>query len=163
MTTTSIVIFVGYQGLKDMAKVKRVSGNAKEYIRELKHKITKDKVRVGFLERKTYPGGATVPMVAAIHEYGGGRVPPRPFFRPMIKDKKDEWKDLSARLMKAHMNTETVLGILGEHISGELRQSILSVPGPPLARSTVKKKGFDKLLVNTGLMLESIDWEIHKK
>ena len=108
-------------------------------------------VRVGFLEGATYPDGKSVPMVAAIQEWGGrierepseqtiyrqtnatgtgflrkGRfvrksksnfasthyvgayvitIPPRPFFRTMIKEKSPAWGEEIGKLLALGAST----------------------------------------------------------
>ena len=61
-------------------------------------------VRVGFLEGATYPDGTSVPMVAAIQEFGAPRakIPPRPYFRTMVATKKAEWPDAMSSLLRAN-------------------------------------------------------------
>ena len=50
-------------------------------------------LRVGFLEGATYPDGTSIPMVAAVNEFGAPSrgIPPRPFFRTMVADKSSTW------------------------------------------------------------------------
>lgn len=122
-------------------------------------------VRIGFLENATYPDGKKVAMIAAIQEFGAPAVniPPRPFFRNMIAEKSQEWPDGLAKNLKANAyNLDKSLGQVGEAISGQLRESIINTNSPPLAPATVKAKGFDKPLVDTGHMLNSIDYEVVK-
>jgi hypothetical protein len=122
------------------------------------------KVRVGFLENATYPDtGEPVAMVAAIQEFGAPskNIPPRPFFRHMIAAKSGEWPQGVAAALKASDNdAEVALGIVGEGIAGQLRQSIIDTNSPPLKPATIKRKGFDKPLVDTGHMLASVDKEV---
>lgn len=96
-------------------------------------------VRVGFLEGKTYPNGTSVAMVAAIQEYGAPAVgiPPRPFFRAMIKLRKAGWGPTAAALLKANdYDVDKTLTQMGMGISGELRDSIIATNGPPLSEVT---------------------------
>ena len=41
-------------------------------------------VEIGFAENATYPDGTSVALVAALNEFGTGKIPPRPFFRNMV-------------------------------------------------------------------------------
>ena len=120
-------------------------------------------LRVGFLENATYPDGKQVAMIAAIQEFGAPSVgiPPRPFFRNMIAAKSREWGPALAGLLKANsLDAPKALEQLGAGIGGQLRQSIRDTNSPPLAVSTVARKGFSKPLVQTGHMLNSIDHEV---
>lgn len=131
--------------------------------------------RVGFLEGATYPDGTSVAMVAAINEFGAPSrgQPPRPFFRRMIAEKKGEWGPaLGIQLKKTNYNQNAALEIVGMGIEGQLRQSIVDLTDPPLAKTTIEAKsrgGVGKLhgtmgpakpLIDTGYMLSRVDHEV---
>lgn len=121
------------------------------------------KVRIGFLENATYPDGTQVAMVAAIQDYGApaAGIPPRPFFRNMVAAKSPEWPAAISDLLVQHdYDAKVVLTLMGEAIAGQLRQSIVDTNEPELAESTKRRKGFDKPLVDTGHMLDSVDFEV---
>ncbi|WP_320705380.1 hypothetical protein [Enterobacter cloacae] len=120
-------------------------------------------LRVGFLEGATYPGGQSVPMVAAANEYGDPAMnrPPRPFFRNMIAEKSPEWPQDIAKIAEATgYDAETMLGLMGEHIKGQLQGSIRDLMEPALSPVTIAKKGFSKPLIETSHMLNSVDYDI---
>lgn len=120
-------------------------------------------VKVGFLEGATYPNGTSVALIAAINEYGAPSrgQPARPFFRNVIREHKGEWPRAIAALMRQHNNdAATVFALVGEGIAGQLRQSINDLMEPPLAQSTIARKGFDKPLIDTSNMINSVDSEI---
>lgn len=120
-------------------------------------------VKVGFLAGATYPNGTPVAMIAAIQNWGAPRagIPPRPFFSNMIAAKSPEWGPATGALLVANdYDAAKTLAQVGEAVSGQLRQSIIDTNAPPLAASTVARKGFDKPLVDTGVMLNSIDYEV---
>jgi hypothetical protein len=123
-------------------------------------------VRIGFLENSTYPDGTSVPMIAAINEFGAPSrgQPPRPFFRRMIASKSGEWPAaIGKNLIATNYDVETTLKRMGAGIAGQLRQSIIDLVAPPLAPSTIKRKGFDKPLIDQGIMLSSVDYEVETK
>ena len=120
-------------------------------------------LKVGFLGNATYPDGKPVAMIAAINEYGAPSrgQPPRPFFRRMINAKQGEWPAAIAGVLQAQGNdVEKALDIAGAAIAGQLRQSIVDLVDPPLAPSTIARKGFDKPLIDTSHMLKSVDHEV---
>ena len=120
-------------------------------------------LRVGFLEGATYPDGTSVAMVAAIQNFGAPAkgIPPRPFFSNMIAAKSPGWADALGNLLRNNgMDARKALQMAGEGIAGQLRQSIVDTNAPPLAASTVARKGFDTPLVDTGHMLASVDYEV---
>lgn len=120
-------------------------------------------VKVGFLEKATYPDGTRVALVAAIQDFGAPSVgiPPRPFFRNMVADKKDEWPAaVEGLLKKTDYDVDQTLALMGEGIAGQLRQSIVDTNDPPLKPATIARKGSAKPLVDTGNMLNSVDYEV---
>jgi hypothetical protein len=133
-------------------------------MRDLADKIARPAtLRVGFLENATYPDGTPVAMIAAINEYGAPSrgQPPRPFFRQMIQAKQGEWPKAIAGVLKSMgYDAKKTLDITGAAIAGQLRQSITDLWSPPLAPSTIKRKGFDKPLIETSHMLKSVDYEV---
>lgn len=120
-------------------------------------------LRVGFLERATYPDGKSVAMVAAIQDFGapGAGIPPRPFFRNMVAENKGEWpRQLGNLLVQEDFDAEKALGLMGQGIKGQLQQAIADFVGVPLKPATVKRKGNDKQLVDTGNLLNNVDYDV---
>lgn len=120
-------------------------------------------VRVGFLEDATYPDGTPVALVAAIQEFGAPSrgIPPRPFFRGMIAAKSREWAPAMAWLLKMNkLNIHLTLEQTGIAVKGQLQEAITKFVGAPLAPSTIARKGHSKQLVDTGHMLNSVDYEV---
>lgn len=123
--------------------VKALSGGDKlaSALKKMSDKVTKKAtVRVGFLEGGKYPDGTSLPMVAAIQEYGAPRagIPPRPFFRTMINDKKGEWGTALGRcLVAADYDSAQALDLMGEGIGGQLQESITKLDSPKLSEVTL--------------------------
>lgn len=102
-----------------------------------------------------------VATVAAAQEFGTDTIPPRPYFRNMIAAKKASWGPAAAKLLKENdYDIDLTLNQVGLGVKGQLQQSILDTNAPPLADSTIKAKGFDKPLIDTGHMINSVDYEI---
>ena len=120
-------------------------------------------LRVGWFERATYPDGKQVALIAAIQEFGAPSrgIPPRPFFRNMIAAKSGEWPDAIAGLLRENgMNAVAALNVAGQRIAGHLQESITNTNSPPLAASTIARKGFSKPLIDTGRMRSSVAHEV---
>lgn len=120
-------------------------------------------LRVGFLHGATYPDGTSVAMVAAIQNWGApaAGIPPRPFFSNMVKDQSRGWgKDVSTALKFSNYDISTALALVGEHIRGQLQQAINDFNGTPLKEETIKRKGFDKQLIDSSHMVNSADYEV---
>jgi hypothetical protein len=124
------------------------------------------KLKVGFLKGGTYPDGTSVPAVAAWNEFGvaAHNQPPRPFFRIMIAAQAPKWGPMTAALLKANDNdVDLTLDIMGQEIQGRIKESINALMEPALAASTIAKKGFDKPLIETALMVNSVSFEVVKE
>ena len=138
----------------------------KAYLRKLSKKVNKAKsVQVGFLKGATYPDGTPVPLVAALNEFGvpAHNQPPRPFFRTMIAEKSPKWgKSLGKALKQSDYDAQQALALMGEGISGQLQASIQEFTSPGLAESTKQAKGFDKPLIDTGHMIQSVHYVVKK-
>lgn len=143
-----------------------VSGGDKlqAYLEELAGSLSKgDELAVGFLAGSTYPDGASVPYVAAIQEFGSPaeNIHPRPYFRNMIAENAPAWGDDVAKVLKAtNYDGNQTLSLMGERIKGQLQDSIRNTNDPRNAESTIAKKGFDNPLIDTGHMLNSVDYEV---
>lgn len=150
-------------------------------LKEIAAKINRPAtLKVGFLEKATYPDGQHVAEVAYYNEYGrtvtvtrehptkgelGGTYYqlPRPFFRNMIAAKAGSWPAaIGANLSKTNYDVTKTLNLAGEGIKGQLQQSIRDTNSPPLAPATIARKGFSKPLVDTGHMLNSVDFEVNE-
>jgi hypothetical protein len=146
-----------------MARV-RGGESARAFLQSIADKVKRPAtLRVGFLEGATYPNGTPVAMIAAVQEFGAPSrgIPPRPFFRRMIAAKEGEWGPAIAALMIEHgYDMPKVMDLAGQGIEGQLRESISSLTDPPLAESTIKQKGHDKPLVESGHLLNSVDHDV---
>lgn len=119
-------------------------------------------LKVGFLEGSTYDGVIPVPMVAATNEFGNpaNNQPPRPFFRNAISNHEAEWQEAAARFIENGDETRDVLSLLGEVIVDDIKESIRTLDAPPLSPVTIARKGFDKPLIDTSNMLNSVSYEV---
>lgn len=121
-------------------------------------------VDIGFMEGATYPDGTSVPEVAFLNEFGRPlhNQPPRPYFRRMIAKEKGTWGDKLARIVQQTHDTKKALGWMGEDIASALRESINELREPPLSPVTIARKGFDKPLIDTSHMINSVTYRVHE-
>ena len=125
-----------------------------------KYKDMNASVRVGVLENATYPDGTPVAMVAFWNEYGTRTSPVRAFFRTTVSENKKNWVLSVQNLMKMHNDPKQVMGLIGVHMQEQIVQSINTWSDPPNSAYTIAKKGFDKPLVERGIMMRSIKSEV---
>lgn len=143
-----------------------IAGGAKleAALRKISEKVDRGTtLRVGFLEGATYPDGTSVPMVAVTQNFGAPSrgIPPRPFFTNMVTGKSPGWGPKLGRILaKNGYDADAAMHLMGEGIKGQLQQSITDTNEPPLAESTIAAKGFEKPLIDTGNMFNSVDYEV---
>nr|DAQ61395.1 MAG TPA: virion morphogenesis protein [Caudoviricetes sp.] len=119
------------------------------------------KVRVGIFESAKYEDGTPVAAVAFWNEYGTANIPPRPFFRNTVAAHKDEWPHQAAAILQANGgDMRQTLALLGEGVKGQIVETIQNFKQPANAPATVRKKGFDKPLIDRGTLWRSIGSEI---
>lgn len=145
------------------AVVMRGGGKFKSALREAAKKAAGGKVKVGIVEQATYENGRSIAQVAYWNEYGTATIPPRPFFRQTIAEHKDEWPEKAAAVMRRNGGDATqTLELMGESVKGQLVETIQNFREPPNAESTVRKKGFNKPLIDTGTLWRSIGYEVEE-
>lgn len=164
---------------------------AVKFLTKIAHKLGgKQFVRVGFLDNAKYPAGDTsrffkglakftghaalanqppkptvglpVAQVAFWNEFGTSTIPARSFFRNMIQAKSPKWGEQMAKVLKAsEYDTTLTMQRMGEGIKGQLVESIVKWPADN-ADLTVAIKGFNKGLIDTGVMQRAVDYEVTK-
>lgn len=88
-------------------------------------------------------------------------IPPRPFFRNMVKKHKGEWaKEAAKRFKSAKWDVSVVMQQMGALLASQLQASIYSNTPPPNAPSTVRRKGHSQTLIDTGYMASRVDWDV---
>ena len=120
-------------------------------------------LEVGFFSTAKYSTGEYVAQVAYWNEYGTTLSPPRPFFRNAIKDKSKEWLELFRETQFKTKDMFKSLSIVGTIAKDDIFTSITDLSSPPNAPYTIKKKGSSNPLIDTGLMRNSVSYEITQK
>lgn len=134
---------------------------------ELARKIAEGprELKVGFLKGGTYEDGTSLPMVAATNEFGvpARGQPARPFFRSMIAAQSPKWGKMASVLLKRNgLDIDAMLDTMGQEIVGRVQESINNLMDPPLAKSTIERKGFDKPLIDTSFMVKHVAYIVNK-
>lgn len=130
--------------------------------------------KVGWFETARYPDGTSVAYVATIQEFGSGKIPPRPFMRPAIRDHGKEWIDGLANgaraVVKGDATAENVLEAVALVAAGNVAEKIAAVTTPKLADATIANrqrrsasgKASTKPLVDTGQMIGSVTGKVER-
>ena len=117
------------------------------------------RLQVGYPEGATYPDGTPLGLVAAVNNYGAPArgIPPRPFFTDTIAAGESRWPDEIAAIAKAaDYDPRLTLARFGENVANQIRAAIQGWTDPPNAATTEARKGFNKPLIDTHLMFDSV-------
>jgi len=124
--------------------------------------------QIGFPSGINYEDGTSVAYVAAIQEFGAPAVniPARPFIQPTVKEKQETWtKIIESQLPKVALGKMTafdVLDLVGISAAADIQTKISSIYSPPNSPATLARKNGTKPLVDTGLMLASVQNGVNK-
>lgn len=137
--------------------------------RELQQ-LEKHNVQAGILSDKgsdAVEGGHTLAEIASFNEFGTDDIPERPAHRTAFEQSKAGFQRRLAGIvgLVAQGKISYVTGFerLGAWYVGELKQSVINWSDPPNADSTVRQKGANNPLIDTGRTVNSIDFEIVKQ
>ena len=114
----------------------------KEVIKRL-GELEKVEARAGWFESARYDDGTPVAKVALWQEYGVPErgIPPRPFLRPTIDARTDEWTEDAAQVVKGvlagKINAEQGMTVIAQKAAADIRQTISRVDSPPLSPITL--------------------------
>lgn len=127
-----------------------------------------DGVNVGWFEDQTYEDGLPVAKVARWNEFGTkAGIPERPFMRRTMHKKQNEWieklKTLVQKAIDEDKSIDSALKKFGEGVKGDIQETILEGGFVKNAPATVKKKGFNMPLVDTGVLISSIQARTDKE
>jgi len=131
-----------------MAQVKQSNPNwAKDFEQRL-DELDKFNAKVGWFESAKYPEGTPVAYVAAIQEYGSGPIPPRPFMRPTMDKKQNEWKQVAGhaakQILDGKMDAKQGMALLATTAEADIAETISKVSAPPLSPITLVARLFKK-------------------
>lgn len=144
----------------------------KKKLAEIAHQLGHgSSLSVGFLSDATYPAGAKKPGLkvaqnAFWQEFGTSNIPARPFFRNMIAEKSPTWgRALGMAAKNNGYNAKNALTAMGHGIKDQLVESILKTNEPPNSPATIRRKKHknNKPLIDTGVMIRSVDFVVEEK
>ena len=140
--------------VKDDKQFKKLLKDANKYTLE-----------VGYFADKRYEDGTYASQVAVSNEYGRpeNNVPPRPFMRKTASKHSNDWKDFVQVRVNGKAEWRDILQDLGVMVEEDISDMIARWATPPNAPSTIKRKGFNDPLVDTGnMMLDFLDIRIKR-
>ena len=158
--------------------VKVSGGDAfKKRLQEMQKSIEKSKsVDVGWDENAKYEDGKRIALVAYVQEFGNDEnrylntpngtpapIPPRPFFRGLVVDKKASWGgEIATKLQESNFDSNKALNEVGKMVGEQLKDKIIGFNSPRNSELTIELKGFDCPLVDSGEMADTIGHWVDK-
>lgn len=115
-----------------------------------------------------YEDGTSVVQVALYNEFGTEHIPSRPFIRSAVLGKEatiNAWRiEVIRRIMLGEISVRKALEILGFRLREMIRNNINANMPPPNAPSTAAHKVREgvapRALVETGLLLRSVEFRV---
>ncbi|MEG1626449.1 hypothetical protein [Pseudomonas sp.] len=128
-------------------------------------KLEQKELKVGVFNEH-YDDGQSVAQVAMWQEKGTSNIPSRPFMQRTFDN--DEVKKLIAASFKAvalrairGLSYESALQILGANLANHMKHILDTYPDRNTA-STAARKGFNKVLYDSGTLYNSIKFRVHR-
>jgi hypothetical protein len=124
-------------------------------------------VKVGVLSSAgSEKNGTHLADVATFNEFGTSRIPSRPFMRQTFDNNKNSIKTasdgLKSDVFKGEISVQGALKKLGVWYKGKIQKTIVDGEFIENAASTIKAKGSDRPLIDTGRLRQSINYQIVK-
>lgn len=140
----------------------QITGNfskAKELIEKLKSGSQKA-VYVGFPtefdEKVEGSDNFNLASLAAVLEFGNERIPSRPFLRQTLAENQNKYIELFVNSIGKGFSIEQVYEQIALIAQGDVQLNIAKGDWVANAKSTIKRKGSSKPLIDTGKMRQSV-------
>lgn len=126
--------------------------------------LDKANVDVGWFENAKYPNGESVAGVMAVHEFGNDKVVARPLLRQSavkVEAKLPGWVARRTQdILDGKMTADEMKNRMGETLVATVSETLKEGKFEPNKESTVKRKGFNTPLVDSGNLGQSITHRI---
>lgn len=144
----------------------RLTPEGQKFFKEIDELIAK-KVFVGFQAgRAAEEDGTDIATVAAWNELGTENIPSRPFLRMSVDENEDKINAMCAQQVKNLCNggsAESVLKEVGAFGVSLVQEKIGNGSFAPNAPATIKAKGSDHPLIDSGRMRQSVHYVVKGK
>lgn len=144
----------------------RLTPEGERFFKQIDELIDKE-VFIGFQSGEvTDDRGVDMAQIAMWNELGTSTSPSRPFLRMSVDENASDINTMCGKQLKTITEGGTAeqclkqVGVFGVSL---VQEKIVSGSYAPNAPSTIKKKGSDKPLIDTGRMRQSVKYVIRKK
>lgn len=139
----------------------------KDYENLLKN-LQKVEIKVGILADSKNKEGESIADYAIANEYGTDKIPARPFLSSTTDEESEKWQKLIDDGYDKMLGTQKFdmhqhLSKVGEVMTNDIKLKIANNVPPPNAPSTIKRKKSSRTLIDTGAMLQSVNYKIGTK
>lgn len=142
-----------------------VTAEGKKFEKMLKE-LGKLEVRIGIQQGETSDEGVDLVDIAMFNELGTVHIPSRPFLRDSVDAHTDQinafLRSMSTEILKGG-SAENVLKKIGVFQKGLIQEEITKGDFAPNSEATIKRKGSDTPLIDTGRMRQSVNYVIKEK
>lgn len=125
---------------------------------------------VGIFDQGQHPGtDITVAAVGYINEYGNkeNNVPKRSFIKYTVRKNREKYLDLivqiSEQIKKGRWTAEYGFNELGRVIEEDIKERIENIRTPKNKAGTIKHKGENNPLIDSGVVHDAIDHRVKRK
>lgn len=130
--------------------------------------VAKKRVKIGWLDDGSQHDDISMAELAAIHEHGteDGSIPAREPLRRTFEedDGREDTKRMTERLARQvvaeKVDVDQALGILGDWGANQVKRRIKMGLWPPLKPATVAAKGSSAPLIDTGALVNAVNWVV---
>ena len=144
----------------------RITPEGQRFLNEIE-KLKELQAFVGFQSGEvTDDRGVDIAQIAMFNELGTSRTPARPFLRMSVDENEDKIKTMCANQLRSLVSGGTAertlrqVGVFGVSL---VQEKIGSGSFAPNAPSTIRKKGSDKPLIDTGRMRQSVKYVVKRR
>lgn len=142
-----------------------MTADGKKFQKMLKE-LEKLEVRIGIQQGESNEDGVDFVDIAMFNELGTVHSPARPFLRDSVDSNANRinmfLKSMKKEIVKGG-SAEDILKKIGTFQKGLIQKEIVNGSFEPNSEDTIRKKGSDKPLIDTGRMRQSVNFVIQKK
>lgn len=129
--------------------------------------LNKSEVSVGAIKSVPEHTPEELQKIVRYNEFGTNKIPARSFLRGSVyRNSKHGWRYVSREAVKGVLSGQLTSGkaykLIGDRMVEDVHHQI-DIVSPHNAPSTIKKKGRDQPLVDTGGLYRSIDKEVRPR
>ena len=155
-----------------MAGHDRLTPEGERFFQELQ-KLFAKQVRVGLKRGRKgkkhngMPSKADLVEIALYNELGTSTIPSRPFLAQTVQMHEEEIKEMAAtevsQALLGEKDSQQAFEVIGEDVRKKVQNRIDEGQFVPNAPATIRRKGHDHPLIDTGTMRDSISYTICEK